>query len=222
MSKRVTLWLLLALLAWIRPGLAWATPLQAEPAASRSEVISLAENPQLESFQTRRQPDVLGFGGLTIGPRFWQLSIPVPGLSQFLMGDPTRGAFFFFAPLAMIWMCYFAWQNTTRVSELHYIGSQQYPSPGGEFATLSPGGVGGGGGLLLLFYVLPLLPILALWTWNIADAQLMNQQLLASPDENPDARIRQERLLALLRVAEENQLRPAGAGIGLNHRLMDF
>ncbi|MEZ0367490.1 MAG: hypothetical protein ACAI44_00225, partial [Candidatus Sericytochromatia bacterium] len=80
----------------------------------------------------------------------------------------------------------------------------------------------GGGGLLLLFYVLPLLPILALWTWNIADAQLMNQQLLASPDENPDARIRQERLLALLRVAEENQLRPAGAGIGLNHRLMDF
>ncbi|HEY9842113.1 MAG: hypothetical protein ACAI44_11580 [Candidatus Sericytochromatia bacterium] len=222
MSKRVTIWLLLVLVAWFQPALAWAAPAQSGPA--QPEVIRLAQNPELEAFSTSLQPQAIGLGGLKVEPWFWMLSIPVPGLGQLLMGDPTRAAFFFLAPLVTAWIFFFAWQSASNATYTFDIGSPKYPTPGGEFATLSPGGAGGGGGIILLLYGLPVLPILALLTWNIIDAYSMNQQLAAGPGESPalEAEHRREMLLTLLKVAEENQLRPAGAGIGLGHRLASF
>lgn len=173
-------------------------------APQQTEVIALADNPQLAALNDDLQLlNATGFGGMKIEPWFWALSIIVPGLGQFLMGDMVRGLLFFFAPVII------------------GVGSSVL---GGILATSAlTGNVGAvAGAASIVGIVVPILSLVALavYVWNVVDAYFMNQETMGM------ASIDTEKMAAdVQRFAEfvqKNQLVAYQGGAGVQHQLATF
>lgn len=147
MKKRYLIWIVFVITLIGQP-VSWFTPMVAQAAPLDQNVIKLAENPQMIALNEDIQLfAATGFGGLEIKPWFWALSILIPGLGQFLMGDILKGTIFFLTPVLLA----AAWGGLTLL-----------------LATSSPQIWGPTNVILPLF-------LLGVWTWNIFDAYYLNQ-----------------------------------------------
>lgn len=94
MLKRFAAFMIVLTMVFAFQSSVWAAAVNADDtmAPQQTEVIALAENPQLAALNDDLQLlNATGFGGMKIEPWFWVLSIPIAGLGQFMMGDVVRG-----------------------------------------------------------------------------------------------------------------------------------
>ncbi len=200
MLKRIAAFMVLLTMVFAFQGNVWAAAVNAEDTmAQQSEVIALAENPQLAALNEDIQLlGATGFGGMKIEPWFWILSIPVAGLGQFLMGDVVRGLMFFLAPtiiaIALTVLTPLMLTNTAMVGVWGIVG-----------------------------LVVPLL-ILGLWVWNVVDAYMMNQSKvgMSSIDEMEKMAQLREEMTKIASFMEKNQLVAYQGGAGINSQLATF
>ena len=200
MLKRIAAFMVLLTMVFAFQGNVWAAAVNAEDTvAQQSEVIALAENPQLAALNEDIQLlGATGFGGMKIEPWFWILSIPVAGLGQFLMGDVVRGLMFFLAPtiiaIALTVLTPLMITNTAMVGVWGIVG-----------------------------LVVPLL-ILGLWVWNVVDAYMMNQSKvgMSSIDEMEKMAQMREEVAKIAAFMEKNQLVAYQGGAGINSQLASF
>lgn len=196
MLKRIaSIMLTLAMVFGIQSAVFAATDYVEATSTTQSEVIRLAENPQLAALNEDLQLlNATGFGGMKIEPWFWLLSIVVPGLGQFLMGDMVKGIIFFLA--GTIIGVVSALAGTLLVSL----------------------GLGAAAGIIGI--ILPLV-FLGVYLWNIYDAYMMNQKTsgMSSIDTEKVA----ANLQKIAEFAQKNQLvASANNGIAVNHQLATF
>lgn len=197
MLKRIAaIMLTLAMVFGIQSAVFAATDyVEATNTAQQSEVIRLAENPQLAALNEDLQLlNATGFGGMKIEPWFWLLSIVVPGLGQFLMGDMVKGIIFFL--------------SGTIIGVLSALA-------GTLLVSLGLGAVAG-----VIGIVLPLV-FLGVYLWNIYDAYMMNQKAVgmsAIDTEKLAADIQK-----IAEFAQKNQLVAYDFnGLGVHHQLATF
>ena len=201
MLKRIAAFLVLLTMVFAFQGNVWAAAANAEDTMARqqTEVIALAENPQLAALNEDIQLlGATGFGGMKIEPWFWVLSIPIAGLGQFLMGDVMRGILFFLAPTIIG----VAWAVLTPILATNP-------------ATVGVWGVVG--------IVLPLL-ILGVWIWNVVDAYFMNQEKvgMSSIDPMQKAAELHEQMATVAEIMQKNQIVATEGGMGLKSQLATF
>ena len=200
MLKRIAGFMVMLSMIFAFQGNVWAAVANAETnlPAQQTEIIALAENPQMAALNEDLQLlGATGFGGIKIEPWFWILSI-IPGLGQFLMGDVVRGVLFFLAPTIL---------------------TIAYVALGTIFATnTATAGIWGIVGLLL-----PLIS-LGIWIWNLVDAYFMNQAKvgMSSIDPMQQAAEMHEKLAAAIEVMKKNQIVSLEGGIGVNSQLATF
>jgi len=197
MLKRIAaIMLTLAMVFGIQSAVFAATDyVEATNTAQQSEVIRLAENPQLAALNEDLQLlNATGFGGMKIEPWFWLLSIVIPGLGQFLMGDTVKGIMFFLA---------------NAIIGILYTASAVI------LTTLGLGAVAG-----VIGIILPLV-LLGVYLWNVYDAYMMSGQTMgmtAIDTEKMAADIQK-----IAEFAQKNQLvASANNGIGVNHQVAAF
>jgi hypothetical protein len=85
MLKRIAAFFVLLTMMFAFQGNVWAAAANAGDAMAgqQTEVIALAENPQLAALNEDIQLlGATGFGGMKIEPWFWVLSIPIAGLGS--------------------------------------------------------------------------------------------------------------------------------------------
>lgn len=200
MLKRIAAFMVLLTMVFAFQGNVWAAAVNAqETVEQQSEVIALAENPQLAALNEDIQLlGATGFGGMKIEPWFWILSIPVAGLGQFLMGDVVRGLMFFLAPtiiaIALTVLTPLMVTNTAMIGVWGIVG-----------------------------LVVPLL-ILGIWVWNVVDAYMMNQSKvgMSSIDEMEKMAQLHEEMTKIAAFMEKNQLVAYQGGAGINSQLATF
>ncbi len=196
MLKRIAaIMLTIAMVFGVQSAVFAATDYVEATTTAQTEVIRLAENPQLAAINEDLQLlNATGFGGMKIEPWFWLLSIVVPGLGQFLMGDMVKGIIFFL--------------SGTIIGILTTLAA----------AILTPLGLGAVVGVLGI--VLPLI-FLGVYLWNIYDAYMMNQSAVgmsAIDTEKIAADIQK-----IAEFAKKNQLVAyQNNGMGVSHQLAAF
>lgn len=207
MLKRIAAFMVLLTMVFAFQGNVWAAAVNAEDTmAQQSEVIALAENPQLAALNEDIQLlGATGFGGMKIEPWFWILSIPIAGLGQFLMGDVVRGLMFFLAPIIL----------TIAIGILVPI------LVGGAAATGNVGAVAGTAGIISM---VAYLAVLGIWIWNVVDAYMMNQSKvgMSSIDEMEKMAQLREEMTKIAAFMEKNQLVAYQGGAGINSQLATF
>lgn len=195
MLKRIaSIMLTLAMVFGIQSAVFAATDYVEATSTTQSEVIRLAENPQLAALNEDLQLlNATGFGGMKIEPWFWLLSIAVPGLGQFMMGDMVKGIIFFLS-----------------TAVIYALGSVLV-------LTLTPML---GASVAILGLILPLLA-LGVYLYNVYDAYMMNGKTsgMSSIDTEKIAADMQK----IAEFVQKNQLvASANNGIGVNHQLATF
>lgn len=197
MLKRIAaIMLTLAMVFGIQSAVFAATDyVEATNAAQQNEVIRLAENPQLAALNEDLQLlNATGFGGMKIEPWFWLLSIVVPGLGQFLMGDMVKGIIFFL--------------SGTIIGVISALA-------GTLLVSLGLGAVAG-----VIGIVLPLV-FLGVYLWNIYDAYMMNGKAVGMSAIDTEKLAADVQKIA--EFAQKNQLVAYNNnGMGLNHQLATF
>lgn len=202
MLKRIAAFMVLLTMVFAFQGNVWAASAHAgdnTTAKQQTEVIALAENPQLAALnQDVQLYGATGFGGIKIEPWFWVLSIPIAGLGQFLMGDVVRGILFFLAPtiIGVVW-------------------AVLTPILATNAATATVWGI--------VSIILPLL-ILGVWIWNVVDAYFMNQAKtgMSSIDPMQKAAELQEQAMKVAEFLQKNQVVATEGGLGVNSQLATF
>jgi hypothetical protein len=208
MLKRIAAFMVLLTMVFAFQSNVWAAAVHAEDtvAPSTEEVIRLSENPQMALLNDNLPvAAATGFGGMKIESWFWILSV-IPGLGQFMMGDMWRGILFFIAPilLSVVW---------SIIAGILVAGAISGGAAGVTgFAALAPT-------ISLIVY----LASLGLWIWNLVDAYFMNQTKMASiEDQQKMAAELEQKLIAMIKFTEENQVVALDGGFGLNHRVAAF
>lgn len=201
MLKRIAAFMVLLTMVFAFQGNVWAAAVNAEDTASaqQTEIIALAENPQMAALNEDIQLlGATGFGGMKIEPWFWVLSIPIAGLGQFLMGDVVRGILFFLAPTIVI-VAY----------------TVLAPILATNTATAGVWGV--------LGILLPLV-ILGIWIWNVVDAYFLNQSKvgMSSIDPMMKAEEMHEQMTKVAEFLQKNQIVASQGGMGVNSQLATF
>lgn len=201
MLKRIAGFMVMLSMIFAFQGNVWAAVANAETnlPAQQTEVIALAENPQMAALNEDIQLlGATGFGGMKIEPWFWVLSIPIAGLGQFLMGDVVRGIMFFLAPtiIGVVW-------------------AVLTPLLATNAATAGVWGI--------VSIILPLL-ILGVWIWNVVDAYFMNQAKvgMSSIDPMQQAVEMHEKMAKVVDFMQKNQLVATQGGLGVNSQLATF
>jgi TM2 domain-containing membrane protein YozV len=196
MLKRIAaIMLTLAMVFGIQSAVFAATDYVEATSTQQSEVIRLAENPQLAALNEDLQLlNATGFGGMKIEPWFWLLSIVIPGLGQFLMGDTVKGIMFFLA--------------NTIIGIL-------YTASAVILTSLGLGAVAGVVGIIL-----PLI-LLGVYLWNIYDAYMMSGQTMGMSSIDTEKVAADIQKIA--EFAQKNQLvASANNGIGVDHMVAAF
>ncbi|MBT9548856.1 MAG: hypothetical protein IV090_26790 [Candidatus Sericytochromatia bacterium] len=208
MLKRIAAFMVLLTMVFAFQSNVWAAAVHAEDtvAPSAEEVIRLSENPQMALLNDNLPvAAATGFGGMKIESWFWILSV-IPGLGQFMMGDMWRGILFFIAPilLSVVW---------SIIAGILVAGAISGGAAGVTgFAAIAPT-------IGLIVY----LASLGLWIWNLVDAYFMNQTKMASiEDQQKMAAELEQKLIAMIKFTEENQVVALDGGFGLNHRVAAF
>ena len=208
MLKRIAAFMVLLTMVFAFQSNVWAAAVHAEDtvAPSTEEVIRLSENPQMALLNDNLPvAAATGFGGMKIESWFWILSV-IPGLGQFMMGDMWRGILFFIAPilLSVVW---------SIIAGILVAGAISGGAAGVTgFAAIAPT-------IGLIVY----LASLGLWIWNLVDAYFMNQTKMASiEDQQKMAAELEQKLIAMIKFTEENQVVALDGGFGLNHRVAAF
>lgn len=208
MLKRIAAFMVLLTMVFAFQSNVWAAAVHAEDtvAPSAEEVIRLSENPQMVLLNDNLPvAAATGFGGMKIESWFWILSV-IPGLGQFMMGDMWRGILFFIAPilLSVVW---------SIIAGILVAGAISGGAAGVTgFAAIAPT-------IGLIVY----LASLGLWIWNLVDAYFMNQTKMASiEDQQKMAAELEQKLIAMIKFTEENQVVALDGGFGLNHRVAAF
>lgn len=201
MLKRIAAFMVLLTMVFAFQGNVWAAAVNAEDTASaqQTEIIALAENPQMAALNEDIQLlGATGFGGMKIEPWFWVLSIPIAGLGQFLMGDVVRGILFFLAPTIIG----VAWAVLTPILATN-------AATAGVWSIVS--------------IILPLL-ILGVWIWNVVDAYFMNQSKvgMSSIDPMQKAAEMHEQMTKVAEFLQKNQIVASQGGMGVNSQLATF
>ncbi len=208
MLKRIAAFMVLLTMVFAFQSNVWAAAVHAEDtvAPSAEEVIRLSENPQMALLNDNLPvAAATGFGGMKIESWFWILSIPVAGLGQFLMGDMMKGLLFFFAPV----LIGIAW---SVIAGILVAGS-----------LTNPAGAVGAAGMVGTISLVVYAAILGIWIWNVVDAYFMNQTKMASiEDQQKMAAELEQKLIAMIKFTEENQVVALDGGFGLNHRVAAF
>lgn len=204
MFKRIAGFMVVLSMVFAFQASAWAAAANAQDTTmiQQSEVIALAENPQLAALNSDLQLlGATGFGGMKIEPWFWALSIVVPGLGQFLMGDMVKGLLFFFGP--------------TLVGIAASVVTGVLVS---MFAS-NPSIVG----ILPLIGTILGLLALAVYVWNVVDAYFMNQEKtgMASIESLDMEKLSQE-IQRIAEFAQKNQIVALEGGAALNHQVATF
>lgn len=208
MLKRIAALMVMFTMVFAFQSNVWAAAVHAEDTlmAQQTEVIALAENPQLAALNEDLQLlGATGFGGMKIEPWFWALSIVIPGLGQFLMGDVVRGLLFFFGPTL------FAIAGTV-------VGGILLSAAAGTGNAAAAAGTAGIVGLVLS------LGALAIYIWNVVDAYFMNQEKvgMASIDHMDRAAQLQVEVAKVAEFVQKNQLVASQNGLGVNSQLATF
>ena len=208
MLKRIAAFMVLLTMVFAFQSNVWAAAVHAEDtvAPSAEEVIRLSENPQMALLNDNLPvAAATGFGGMKIESWFWILSV-IPGLGQFMMGDMWRGILFFIAPilLSVVW---------SIIAGILVAGAISGGAAGVTgFAAIAPT-------IGLIVY----LASLGLWIWNLVDAYFMNQTKMASiEDQQKMAAELEQKLIAMIKFTEENQVVALDGGFGLDHRVAAF
>ncbi len=208
MLKRIAAFMVLLTMVFAFQSNVWAAAVHAEDtvAPSAEEVIRLSENPQMALLNDNLPvAAATGFGGMKIESWFWILSV-IPGLGQFMMGDMWRGILFFIAPilLSVVW---------SIIAGILVAGAISGGAAGVTgFAAIAPT-------IGLIVY----LASLGIWIWNLVDAYFMNQTKMASiEDQQKMAAELEQKLIAMIKFTEENQVVALDGGFGLNHRVAAF
>lgn len=195
MLKRIAaIMLTLAMVFGIQSAVFAATDYVEATSTQQSEVIRLAENPQLAALNEDLQLlNATGFGGMKIEPWFWLLSIVVPGLGQFMMGDMVKGIIFFLSSVIIY-------------------------SLGPILAfTLTPVL---GTGVAIVGLILPLIA-LGVYLWNVYDAYMMSGQTMGMSSIDTEKIAADIQKIA--EFAQKNQLvASANNGIGVDHLVAAF
>lgn len=204
MFKRIAGFMVVLSMVFAFQASAWAAAVNAQDTTmiQQSEVIALAENPQLAALNSDLQLlGATGFGGMKIEPWFWALSIVVPGLGQFLMGDMVKGLLFFFGPTLLA------------------IGSTVVI---GVLTTMLVGNPGLLGILPIVGLVISLVA-LGIYIWNVVDAYFMNQEKtgMASIESLDMEKLSQE-IQRIAEFAQKNQIVALEGGAALNHQVATF
>jgi len=203
MLKRIAAVMVMLTMVFAFQSSVWAAAIHADDMApQQTDVIKLAENPQLAAInQDIQLLNATGFGGMKIEPWFWALSIVIPGLGQFLMGDVVKGLLFFFGP-------------TILAIAGPIIGGILVS---GAVATGNGAAAAGTAGIVSLVLTLG---ALALYIWNVVDAYFMNQS------HSGMSSIDSEKLAAdiqkMAETLQKNQIVAMGSGAGLSHQLATF
>ncbi|MBF2053505.1 MAG: hypothetical protein IGS03_08580 [Candidatus Sericytochromatia bacterium] len=204
MFKRIAGFMVVLSMVFAFQASAWAAAVNAQDTTvlQQSEVIALAENPQLAALNSDLQLlGATGFGGMKIEPWFWALSIVVPGLGQFLMGDMVKGLLFFFGP--------------TLVGIAASVVTGVLVS---MFAS-NPGIVG----ILPLIGTILGLLALAVYVWNVVDAYFMNQEKTGMASiESLDMEKLSQDIQRIAEFAQKNQIVALEGGAALNHQVATF
>lgn len=208
MLKRIAALMVMFTMVFAFQSNVWAAAVHAEDTlmAQQTEVIALAENPQLAALNEDLQLlGATGFGGMKIEPWFWALSIVIPGLGQFLMGDVVRGLLFFFGPTL------FAIAGSV-------VGGILLSAAAGTGNAAAAAGTAGIVGLVLS------LGALAIYIWNVVDAYFMNQEKvgMASIDHMDRAAQLQVEVAKVAEFVQKNQLVASQNGLGVNSQLATF
>lgn len=208
MLKRIAALMVMFTMVFAFQSNVWAAAVHAEDTlmAQQTEVIALAENPQLAALNEDLQLlGATGFGGMKIEPWFWALSIVIPGLGQFLMGDVVRGLLFFFGPTL------FAIAGSV-------VGGILLSAAAGTGNVAAAAGTAGIVGLVLS------LGALAIYIWNVVDAYFMNQEKvgMASIDHMDRAAQLQVEVAKVAEFVQKNQLVASQNGLGVNSQLATF
>ncbi|MEZ0371465.1 MAG: hypothetical protein ACAI44_20410, partial [Candidatus Sericytochromatia bacterium] len=185
MLKRIAALFVLLTVVFAFQGNVWAATVNAEDtmAKQQTEVIALAENPQLAALNEDIQLlGATGFAGMQIQPWFWVLSIPIAGLGQFLMGDIVRGILFFLAPT----LIGVAWAVLTPLLA----------------TNAATAGVWSVVGILLP------LAILGVWIWNVVDAYFLNQEKVGMSAIDPIQKAAEmhEQMARIAEFMQKNQV----------------
>lgn len=198
MLKRIAAFMVLLTMVFAFQGNVWAAAAHAEDtmAKQQTEVIALAENPQLAALnQDVQLLGATGFGGIKIEPWFWVLSI-IPGLGQFMMGDVVRGILFFLggAIVSIVWTI------------LGLTIGAAVPQVWGVLSLLLP------------------LVLLGVWIWNLVDAYFMNKAKtgMSSIDPMEKAAEMREQLTRVAEFMQKNQVVATEGGLGVNSQLATF
>lgn len=199
MFKRIAGFMVVLSMVFAFQASAWAAAANAQDTTmiQQSEVIALAENPQLAALNSDLQLlGATGFGGMKIEPWFWVLSIVIPGLGQFLMGDVMKGILFF-ASGAIIGVL-----------------------AGASGAILAAMGLGSIA--LTIGLIIPLL-YLGVLIWNVVDAYFMNQEKLGMASiESLDMEKLSQDIQRIAEFAQKNQIVALEGGAALNHQVATF
>jgi hypothetical protein len=210
MLKRIAAFMVLLTMVFAFQSNVWAAAVHAEDtvAPSTEEVIRLSENPQMALLNDNLPvAAATGFGGMKIESWFWILSIPIAGLGQFLMGDMMKGLLFFFAPV----LIGIAWSVIAGILVA------------GSVASGNAAGALGAAGMVGTISLVVYAAILGIWIWNVVDAYFMNQTKMASiEDQQKMAAELEQKLIAMIKFTEENQVVALDGGFGLNHRVAAF
>ena len=203
MLKRIAAVMVMLTMVFAFQSSVWAAAIHADDMApQQTDVIKLAENPQLAAInQDIQLLNATGFGGMKIEPWFWALSIVIPGLGQFLMGDVVKGLLFFFGP-------------TLLVIAGGIIGPILI---GGAAATGNAAALAGTAGIVGLVLSLG---ALAIYIWNVVDAYFMNQS--HSGMSSIDSEKMATDIQKMVKTLQKNQVVAMGNGAGLSHQLATF
>lgn len=206
MLKRIAAFMVVLTMVFAFQSTALAAAIHADDTMvpQQTEVITLDANPQLASInQDIQLLNATGFGGMKVEPWFWVLSIVIPGLGQFLMGDMIRGLLFFFGP--------------TLVA---VVSGVVLPILATTLAT-----TGGAALVGILAIVGPVLGLvmLGIYIWNVVDAYFMNQGMtgpMKLGELTPEQMAAEVQKIA--EFAQKNQLVAYNGGAGLQHQLASF
>lgn len=207
MLKRIAALMVVLTMVFAFQSTALAAAIHADDtmAPQQTEVISLDANPQLAAINEDIQLlNATGFGGMTVEPWFWLLSIVVPGLGQFMMGDIIKGLLFFFGPALL-------------AIAGPIIGSILV---GTAAATGNAAATAGTAGIVSLALGLG---ALAIYIWNVVDAYFMNQTMtgpMKMGQMTPEQMASE--LQKIAEFARKNQLVAYNGGAGVQHQLASF
>jgi len=204
MLKRIAGFMVVLSMVFAFQASAWAAAVNAQDTVTvqQTEIIALAENPQLAALNTDLQLlGATGFGGMKIEPWFWALSIVIPGLGQFLMGDIVKGLIFFLAPTLVA--------VAAGVVSAILIG--------GAATTGNVAAVAGTAGIVSMVIYLAALGV---YIWNVVDAYFMNQEKtgMASIDTEKMT----QNIQKMAEFVQKNRIVALEGGAGLSHQVATF